>query len=42
VSWSNDPAEHDYSAAASFLRLIAPDSLVEACVALLSPAPTVQ
>lgn len=37
VSWSNDPAEHDYPAAASFLRSNAPDSLVEGCVALLSP-----
>lgn len=41
VTWTPDPAEHDYPAAESFLRLIAAPALVKKCTALLSEAPTV-
>jgi hypothetical protein len=40
--WADAPAEHDYPAAASFLRLIAAPELVEVLTGLLSQAPTVQ
>lgn len=42
VIWAQAPAEHDYPAAASFLRLSAGPALVEVLTALLSQAPTVQ
>lgn len=41
VIWAGAPAEHDYPAAQSFLRLIASPELVEVWTALLSQAPTV-
>ena len=41
VTWTPDPAEHDYPAAESFLRLIGAPALVKKCTALLSEAPTV-
>jgi hypothetical protein len=41
VSWTAAPAEHDYPAAGSFLRLIAAPEVVTACTALLADAPTV-
>ena len=40
VLWAQEPAEHDYPAAKSYLRLIAPADLIEKCVDLLSKAPT--
>ncbi len=42
VSWTHSPAEHDYPAAASYLRLVAGSTQVEVLTALLSQAPTVQ
>lgn len=42
VTWSPDPAAHDYPAAQSFLRLIATGELVTECTTLLSQATTVQ
>jgi hypothetical protein len=42
VEWADAPAEHDYPAAASFLRLTAAPALVEVLTALLSHAPTVE
>ncbi|MFF4754944.1 hypothetical protein ACWD5R_42760 [Streptomyces sp. NPDC002514] len=42
MKWADAPAEHDYPAAASFLRLTAAPALVEVLTALLSQAPTVQ
>ena len=41
VTWTSHPAEHDYPAAESFLRLIAGPALVKKCTALLSEAATV-
>jgi hypothetical protein len=41
LRWADAPAEHDYPAAASFLRLIADPALVEALIRLLAQAPTV-
>lgn len=41
VTWTSDPADHDYPAAESFLRLIAPADVVKLCTGLLSEAPTV-
>lgn len=41
VTWTPNPAEHDYPAAESFLRLIAAPDLVTACTQLLSQATTV-
>ena len=41
VTWLPDPAEHDYPAAESYLRLIAGPELVKESTALLSEAPTV-
>lgn len=41
VTWTSDPAEHDYPAAHSFLRLIAPPEAVKEYVTSLSLAPTV-
>jgi hypothetical protein len=42
VKWAQSPAEHDYPAAASYLRLTAAPALVEALTTLLEQAPTVQ
>jgi hypothetical protein len=42
VKWADAPAQHDYPAAASYLRLIAPAALAEELTALLEQAPTVQ
>ncbi len=42
VTWTPDPAEHDYPAADSYLRLIAAADVITACTALLAGAPTVQ
>jgi hypothetical protein len=41
VTWTPDPAEHDYPAAESFLRLIAAEDLVKTCTTLLAEAPIV-
>ena len=41
VTWLPDPAEHDYPAAESYLRLIAGPELVKETIARLSEAPTV-
>jgi hypothetical protein len=41
VTWTPNPAEHDYPAAESFLRLIAAPELIAVYVQLLSEAPTV-
>lgn len=41
ITWTPEPAEHDYPAAESFLRLIATPELITACIRLLSQAPTV-
>jgi hypothetical protein len=41
LSWADAPAEHDYPAAASFLRLIAAPALAESLSSLLSQAPLV-
>jgi hypothetical protein len=41
VTWTANPAEHDYPAAESFLRLIANQDQIAACIKLLSDAPTV-
>jgi len=41
VTWTPHPAEHDYPAAESFLRLIAAADVVKVCTGLLSEAPTV-
>ena len=38
LSWADAPAEHDYPAAASFLRLIAAPALAESLAGLLSRA----
>jgi DNA-binding transcriptional LysR family regulator len=40
--WLEEPAEHDYPSAASFLSLVARGEQVEALTALLSQAPTVR
>ncbi len=40
--WAACPAEHDYPAAASFLRLLGSAAQAEVLTALLSQAPTVQ
>lgn len=42
VKWAPAPAEHDYPAAASYLRLLAPAAVVENLTALLKDAPQVQ
>ncbi|HWG28472.1 hypothetical protein [Actinospica sp.] len=42
VKWAPAPAEHDYPAAASYLRLTAAPGLVDAITKLLTQAPTVQ
>ena len=42
VRWADAPAEKDYPAAASFLRLTAAPPLVEVLTALLEQAPAVQ
>jgi DNA-binding transcriptional LysR family regulator len=42
VKWAQAPAEHDYPAAESFLRLSVEPELVEAAIAQLSQAVTVQ
>ena len=42
LSWSESPAEHDYPAAAAYLRLVAGSTQVEVLTALLSQASTVQ
>ena len=41
LTWAAAPAEHDYPAAASFLRLITPPALAESLADLLSRAPLV-
>ena len=41
VTWLPDPAEHDYPAAESYLRLVAGPEFVKESTALLSEAPTV-
>lgn len=41
VTWTSDPAEHDYPAAESFLRLVAAADVIKVCTALLSQATTV-
>lgn len=41
VVWAKAPTEHDYPAAASYLRLIVASAHVEVLTALLSQAPTV-
>jgi len=41
LKWADAPSEHDYPAAASFLRLIASPPASEALAGLLSHAPTV-
>ncbi len=41
LSWADAPAEQDYPAAASFLRLIAAPALAESLSSLLSRAPLV-
>jgi hypothetical protein len=41
VRWAQAPAEHDYPAAESFLRLIAGADLIKECASLFSQAPTV-
>jgi hypothetical protein len=40
VTWTPNPAERDYPAAESFLRLIAAPELISTCIQLLSQAPT--
>jgi hypothetical protein len=42
VKWADAPAEHDYPAAASFLRLTASPAAAEALAGLLSQSATVQ
>lgn len=42
VSWAEGPADHDYPAAASYLRLLAGPALVGVLTGLLSQAPMVQ
>jgi hypothetical protein len=42
VSWSPEPAPHDYPAAQSYLRLIAATELVTDCTTLLCRAIAVQ
>ena len=42
VKWAQSPADHDYPAAASYLRLLAAPALVDTLTALLEAAPTVQ
>jgi hypothetical protein len=41
LKWADAPSEHDYPAAASFLRLIASPPVSAALAGLLSQAPTV-
>ena len=41
VSWKDEPDDHDYPAAASYLSLIAPPALVDALVKALQDAPLV-
>lgn len=41
-NWTGEPAEHDYPAAESYLRLLAGEDVARACSALLAAAPTVQ
>jgi hypothetical protein len=41
VNWAEGPADHDYPAAASYLRLLAGPGLVDVITGLLSQAPTV-
>lgn len=41
VKWADAPAEHDYPAAASYLRLLAPPETIEAVIRQLEQAPTV-
>lgn len=41
VTWKNEPDEHDYPAAADYLRLLADDERVSAIVAALQEAPIV-
>lgn len=41
VKWAPEPAEHDYPAAESFLRLIAAPELIAVCIRSLSHATTV-
>jgi hypothetical protein len=41
VRWADAPAEQDYPAASSYLRLLAPAGRVEALVQMLSQVPTV-
>lgn len=38
-TWKDEPEEHDYPAATSYLSLIAPSSVVDATVAQLRAAP---
>ena len=42
VLWAQAPAEHDYPAAASYLRLLTRPELADAVAALMSQATTVQ
>ena len=42
VTWTSEPAAHDYPSAASYLRLIAEAEQVDVVTALLAQAPTVQ
>ena len=42
VVWASAPAEHDYPAAASYLRLVAGEPLVQMCIAQWAKAPTIQ
>lgn len=42
VTWMSSPAEHDYPAAESFLRLIANPEQIAACLKMLSDAPMVR
>jgi len=39
VRWKDEPEEHDYPAAASYLSLVATDAVVQATVAALREAP---
>jgi hypothetical protein len=41
LSWADAPAAHDYPAAGSYLRLLAPPDKVEVLASVLSQAPTV-
>jgi hypothetical protein len=42
VLWTSEPADKDYPAAASYLRLLATNAVVESLTAALAQAPTIQ